>query len=142
MTTPAEAEQLIYKQWLDNWVTGGKIRTPTAFEEEQQPNAVSVGETSWAYVFVQDIGSPQQTLGSMGRRRFLRKAQVVVNLYVPQGQGTKAALDLAQEARTIFEGISLSPLKNFAKSDIVRVGPKPPEYQVSVITPFEYSETK
>ena len=142
MTTAAEAEQIILRHWLDNWVIGSQARTPTAFEEEQIPNDVSVGETEWAYVFIQDIGSPQQTLGIPGNRRFLRKAQVNVNLYVPQGRGIRVALDLAHEARTIFEGVRLSPLKNFKRADIVRVGPKPPEYQVSVLCPFEYTETK
>lgn len=142
MTTPLEAEQIILSHWLTNWVVGGKIRTPTAFEEEQVPSTVRIGETEWAYVYVQDIESSQQTHGSIGRRRFLRKAQVVIALFVPQGVGTNKALGLAQEARTIFEGIRLDGLANFLRADIVRVGPKPPEYQVNVLCPFEYTEIK
>ncbi|MGI9491975.1 MAG: hypothetical protein ACR2QF_06200 [Geminicoccaceae bacterium] len=138
MTTPLEAEQLIYQRFLSEWGT----TTPVALEEEQLPSGVSPGEDPWAYVYVQDIGTPQQTMGKPGNRRFLRKAQVNINIYVPQGKGTSLALDLAQQARDVFEGIRLSPLKNFSKADLVRVGPKPPEYQISVLCPFEYTETK
>lgn len=142
MTTLSEAEQLIYSHWLANWVVSGQSRTPTAFEEEQIPSGVSVGETPWVYLYVQEIERRQISHGILGQRRFLQKSQVQIQIMVPQGGGTKEATDLAQEARTVFEGIRLSPLQNFIRGDVVRVGPRPPEFQINVICPFEYEERK
>ena len=142
MTTPLEAEQIILNHWLTNWVSGGAKRTSTAFEEENKPDDVEIGVSSWVYLYVQDVDSEQLSHGAVGYRKFLRKAQVTVDIYTPQNQGIASALSLADEARTVFEGQDISPLKNFIGSDIVRVGPKPPEYQISVICPFEYVEVK
>lgn len=138
MTTPIEAEQLI----LDRWVTEWGTTTPFTFEEEQIPVGVDVGETSWVYLFIQDIKSDQINLGAIGGRRYLRKAQVQIYIFTPANQGTAEALSLAQQAREVYEGIRLEPLKNFLEGQIVRVGPKPPEFQVNVLCPFEYTETK
>lgn len=138
MTTPSEAEQLIYARFLDQWGS----TTPVALEEEQVPAGVSVGETAWVYVYVQEIERQQLSHGSIGSRKFLQKSQVVIRIYVPQGAGTQLATNLAQQARTIFEGVRLDPLQNFYKADIERVGPQPPEYIVAVICPFEYVEMK
>lgn len=142
MTTPLQAEQIILNHWLTNWVSGGSKRTSTAFEEESKPSDVEIGVSSWAHLYVQDVDSYQLSHGVDGARKFLRKAQVVIDIFTPQNQGIASALDLAHLARTVFEGQDVSPLKNFIGADIVRVGPKPPEYQISVICPFEYVEVK
>lgn len=140
--TPSEAEQLIFDHWLTNWVVGGSPRTPTAFDQEKIPSGVSPGETSWVYLYVQEIDRYQLTKNVVGSRRYVQKSQVQVAIYVPQGNGTKTGTDLAQAARTVFEGVRITGLNNFKGADIVRVGPKPPEYQINVICPFEYEETK
>jgi hypothetical protein len=144
MTTPSEAEQLIFNHWLANWIVNGQPRTETNFEEELIPAGLSIGEDSWVYLYVQEIprGRQQETLGIPTRRRFIQSSQIQIAIFTPQAAGTKAATDLAQEARTVFEGIQLSPLFNFIGADIVRVGPRPPEFQINVIQPFQYQETK
>lgn len=138
MTTPAEAEQLIYNRFLTEWGT----TTPVTLEEEKIPAAVVLGATPWVYLYVQDYDTYQQTQGRIGNRKFIRRAQVVIRIMVPQIAGTDLAITLAQQARTVFEGISLEPLKNFLASPIERVGPMPPEYIVVVRCPFEYEEIK
>ena len=138
MTTAAEAEQLVYSQFLTEW----GATTPVALEEEKIPAGVSIGETAWVYVYVQDYDTYQQTQGPVGSRKFLRKAQVVIRIIVPQGAGTSQAIALAEQARAVFEGVDLNPLKNFIAAPIERVGPMPPEYIVVVRCPFEYTEIK
>ena len=142
MTTPSEAEQLIYSQWLTDWTVSGSPRTPTVFEEERAPSSVRIGEDSWVYLYVQEVDRKQLTQGKAGNRRFLQKSQVVIAIFTPQSAGTQAATDLAQAARTVFEGNTIGALRNFIGADIVRVGPKPPEFQVNVLCPFEYEEIK
>lgn len=142
VTTPSEAEQIIFTHWLANWVVGGLPRTATNFEEELIPTGVSIGEDPWVYLYVQEVSRRQLTQGSIGRRRYVQKSQIQIQIMVPQGKGTKQGTDLAQEARTVFEGIRLNPLENFVGADIVRVGPRPPEFQINVVQPFEFQETK
>ena len=142
MTTPSEAEQIIFNHWLTNWVVDGQPRTETNLESENIPNGVRIGEDSWVYLYVQEIRRRQLSHGPVGSRKFLQRSQAVVAIFVPQGRGTKLATDLSHEARSVFEGVRLDPLKNFAYGDIVRVGAKPPEYQINVIVPFEYTEVK
>lgn len=144
MTTISEAEQIILSKWLSDWVVGSNPRTPTSFEEERIPSNVRPGEDPWVYLYVQEIpnGRRQDAHGTTGSRKFLQKSQIQIAIFTPSNAGTKLATDLAHEARTIFEGISLPPLQNFTKGDIVRVGSKPPEFQINVICPFEYVEVK
>ena len=142
MTTPSEAEQAIFSHWLTNWVVNGSPRTETSFDSEKIPDGVRQGEDAWVYLYIQEIERRQLTKGKIGARRYNQKAQIQIAIFVPQGQGTKQATDLAHEARTVFEGIRLGGLFNFVGADIVRVGPKPPDFQVNVIQPFEYEETK
>lgn len=142
MTTPSEAEQIIFSHWLTNWAVGGQPRTETNFEEEKIPDGVSPGEDAWVYLYVQEVDRQQLTKGPIGGRRYNQKSQIQIQIMVPQGAGTKFGTDLANEARNVFEGIRLGSLFNFVGADIVRVGPKPPEFQINVVQPFEYEETK
>lgn len=142
MTTLAEAEQLVLRHWLDNWVVGGSPRTETSFEEERIPDGVSVGEDSWVYLSILEIDRSQLTKGRPGNRKFLQKSQIRIAIYTPQSQGTSLAKTLAHEARTIFEGIQLNPLQNFIGADVVSVGPRPPEFIMTVVQPFEFIEVK
>ena len=142
MTTLQQAEEAILTRWFDQWVSGSSVRTPTVLEGEKKPDGVSIGETNWVQLYIQDLPSNQLTLGTAGRRRFSRKAQVVIEIHTPSNVGTKDALDLAHLARTVFEGVRLSPLCNFTSANVVRNGHQPPEYVVSVLCPFEYEETK
>lgn len=137
MTTALQAEEAILSRWVTAWGT----TTPYAFEEEETPADVTRGETAWARLIILDRPGEQHTLGPEGSRRFLRRGQVEVQIYTPSNQGTSEALSRAQEARAVFEGVSFSGL-SFIDGEMVRVGPAPPEYQVSVIVPFDYEETK
>lgn len=142
MTTLVEAEEAILARWFDQWVSGSVARTPTALEGERKPSTVRIGESNWVHLYVQDLPSTQLTLGAAGSRRFARKAQVVVEIHTPSNSGVNTALELAGLARTVFEGIQLSPLCNFTSSNVVRNGHQPPEYVVSVLCPFEYEELR
>ena len=142
MTTPSEAEQIIFRHWLDNWVVNGQPRTATNFEEEQIPDGVRLGEDPWVYLYIQEVDRNQETQGRPGNRKYIQKSQVQIQIMVPQGRGTKQGTDLAHEARAVFEGLRISNLFNFTGANIARVGPKPPEFQINVIQPFWYEEIK
>ncbi len=137
MTTPLEAEQAILTRWVSEWGT----TTPFVFTEERQPDAIQTGETDWVLFQVVDVDTEKQTLGREGNRRFLRRAAVSITIYVPSGKGVARALELAQQARTVFEGIRLGDL-SFFPADIERIGSVPPEYLILVTCPFDYTERK
>lgn len=66
---------------------------------------------------------------------------VLVSVYVPQGTGEGAALDLADAARTVFESVSIAINSNlnllFLQPRVQKVGPEGPYYRVNVIGRFK-----
>lgn len=137
MTTITEAEQTV----LTHWVTSWGATTAYVFEEEELPAGVVRGQASWVRLVVVDRPSDQESLGPVGGRKYRRRAWVAIQIFTPSNQGVAGALQLADQARDVFEGLSLSGL-DFVDGQVNRVGDVPPEYQVNVIVPFDYEQTK
>jgi hypothetical protein len=137
MTTADVAEDAILNRWIDQWGT----TTPFVFAEEQLPSTIQRGETSWANVTIQDTETEQLTKAPVGLRKFLRRAAVQVIIYTPTNAGMRSALLLAEQARTVFEGIRLGAITFYA-ARLDRLGPVPPENLVLMTCPLEYVEIK
>lgn len=143
-TSPFVAEDAIMKRWLTEW----DARTFTTFENAQftPPPLLEPGgelvEVAWARVLIRAKESMQETLGPPGSRRFQRKSEVFVQLFVPVDTGTAEANTLAQIARAVFEGVKINSDIHFGAGIIEPIGVTDRWYQVNVTVPFDYWETK
>jgi len=128
-----EAREAIYQRW----VTGNLTANYTFANEKYSPPT----DTTWARVTVNHEAGEQDSLGSVGNRKFLRRARLFVQLYSTVDSGTRALDLLADQVRDLFEGVSFSGLY-FVSVDIRESGTDGEWYQVVVDAPFFYQETK
>lgn len=85
----------------------------------------------------------QQTLGSVGNRRFRRFGIITVQIFTLGDQGLSTADVFAKVALDAFEGNSTAPTEiHFRNSRINEVGEDGPWFQTNVIVDFDYDEIK
>lgn len=132
--TQTEAREAIYLRWETQWVS----TTPFLFQNEKFTADV---DSPWARVSVSHEAGNQDTLGSVGGRKFLRRGRVFIQLYDSVDQGLRSLDVLSIQARDIFEGVTFSGIF-FNNVDVREVGDDGEWFQVIVDAPFDYSETK
>ena len=137
MTTLNEAAEAIYQSFETAW---GATSALTFDNEEFDPpdNAPFVRLT------VRHNGARQDTIGRATNRKFGRTGSVFVQIFTLANEGRANADNLAQTARAVFEGVTLSGTTLFFRNVIVReIGPGDGRwYQVNVEAEFKYFETK
>ena len=143
-TTAFIANDLILKRFIAEW----EDRTIFTFENSQftPPGLGIPGDTSdvaaWTRVVVRGRESFQETIGATGNRKFQRKSEVFIQIFVPIDTGTGEANTLAQAAREIFEGVKLNGDIHFGAGIVEPIGVSDRWFQVNVTVPFDYWETK
>ena len=138
MATPNEAAGRIYQDFATGW----GATSPFTFDNEN-PKGFPPANAPWARVSVRHGPTNQESLGGVGRRKFERTGSVFVQCFAPLDGGRVAADTLAQVARTIFEGKTLTPENlHFTAVEIREIGPDEAWYQINVEAPFTYTETK
>lgn len=101
---------------------------------------------SWCRVTVRSLPTATRTLGAVGDRSALRRALVVVQVFVPltEGDGPGHALALAEEIRPLVEGADLAAgdtgAVHFTGAEVRPVGVNAPWYQVNVDAQITYSQ--
>ena len=103
MTTLNQAREAIYAAFVAKWDVG-PVSGYTFDNEKYDPPE---GEP-WVRLSVRHSDARQETLGSVGNRRFARRGTAFVQVFVPQDTGTQKADDLTRQAMSIFEGVSLA----------------------------------
>lgn len=98
--------------------------------------------TAWIRVAVRDQPSDLPSHGPTGGRRIQRGGVVYAQCFAPIGttDGVKAALTMAQDFRTLFEGVDLGGL-TFNGADVRRVGIEGGWMQVNAECPFTFEAT-
>jgi len=146
-TTLLAARSAILSRWTVQWVDGASPLTPYTFENERSapPEAVAqaafgMDTGSWVRLTVRNTVSQQETLGAVGFRKFERKGDIHLQIFVPVDRGTADADTLAMQARAVFEGARFSGVVCYAGLS-KEVGPDGRWYQVNVVIPFTYYET-
>lgn len=135
MTTLAEAREAIYKTFIDAWDSIAPLTLDN--EDFQPPNG------SWVRLSVRHTGGGQETLGRTGNRRFERSGTAFIQVFTLQDTGTAAADTLANLARSIFEGTSITNTTiRFNNVALTEIGPTGKWYQINVSAAFDYDETK
>jgi len=151
MPTIVEAAEAVVSRWLTRWVDGADPLTPTVLENEAgaEPSLPAVTPTtaadqiaaSWVRLTVRSLLSTQETLGTAPNRRFIRKAQVVIQIFTPPNIGAAVALDLADRARAVFEGASFDGVHVY-DTNVRELGTDGRWQQANVDAAFTYYEQK
>lgn len=135
-TTLSEAREAIYNQFIDGW---GSLTPITRDNLDFNPS----GLDEWVRLSVRHTASAQETLNSPGLRRFARFGSVFVQIYTEGNKGTSRTDDLAEAARNLFEGLSLSGTTvRFLDVVFRETGAEEEWFQSIVEATFEYDETK
>lgn len=138
MTTQNEARERIYQTFVDEW-SATPVARVTYDNEAFDPPA----NLSWVRLTVRHTGSAQESLGPVGRRKFERIGSVIVQCFTPLDTGAAGADTLAQAARTIFEGRTLSPEAiRFTDCVVREIGVDGAWFQANAEAFFTYTETK
>jgi len=138
MTTLSEAREAIYLKFLTDYTALPAASITADNEEFDPPNGAA-----WGRLSVRHTGSVQESLGGIGLRKFTRIASCFFQIFTPQNQGAAEADTLAQAARTVLEGVTLSGNSiRFTNSVIRETGVENGWFGVVVESFFEYTETK
>lgn len=146
-TTIKAAREAILSRWIAQWVDSGSPRTPYTFENEKSAPPEAVAQAafgtdtgSWVRLSVRNTYSAQETLGPVGSRKFERRGDIHIQIFVPVDRGTADADTLLGQARAVFEGARFSGITCYAGTP-KEVGVDGRWYQVNVVIQFTYYET-
>ncbi len=98
MTTLLEAERALAQRFADAW-------TPTGFPfalENEDPDVLT--SQPWARFVIRVDASTQDTLGSVGNRKFERSGRCLIQIFVPTDTGVTQSVTLRQTVLEAFEG--------------------------------------
>jgi len=138
MTTLVEATEEIYEYFLANY-TGIPTARITADNESFTPTE---GET-WGRLSIIETDSNQDSHGGVGHRRYKRDGSVFFEISVPADTGTEDINALAEEARTLLEGVKLAQSQIWLLGATARrVGPRGMWHKMMVQTRFTYTEIR
>lgn len=127
-----EAREAVYRRFVDN--VPASIGSNFAFEGEKYE---APDDVIWARLVVTHEAGTQDSIGTAGNRKFLRRARVLVQIFEPVDRGLRT-LDLAaDEVRNIFEGVTFSGLY-FVGVDVRESGQDGEWFQLVVDAPFDY----
>lgn len=139
MVTLVDARETVYQRWIDQW----GVTTPTTFDSEK---FVPPEGLAWVRVAMRHSGSRLEAIGGTGAggmNKFQRRGAVFIQIFTPINKGTREGDTLAQAARAVFEGITLSSNSiRFTNAVVREVGPDGPWYQHNVEAQFNYDERK
>jgi hypothetical protein len=139
MVNLVDARETIYQRFATLWGTTSAI---TFDNEAFTPPA---GQP-WVRVSVRHSGSTLEAIGGSGfggMNTFQRIGRCVIQVFVPIDAGTRQADTLAQAARAIFEGTTLSSNAiRFTNVVLREIGPDDAWYQINLEATFQYDERK
>lgn len=136
--TQAQAREAIYQRWKDQW-SDLQPGVPFFFENEQ---VVPEPTTPWARVTLRHTDSVQHTLGAPGTRQFRREASIWVQLFAPVDGGMATLDGLVGDARSVFEGTVVDGVDPAGAARVQEIGPDGKWYEVVVVSPVTYYETR
>lgn len=139
MVSLLEARRDMYDEFSTEW---GATSPVTYDNEAYDPPA----GTAWVRFSVRHENSTLEAIGGLddgGFNKYQRVGRAFVQVFTPLNQGTEEADTLAQTARAIFEGTTLTSNAIRFNDVIVReIGPDGPWYQINVEALFQYDERK
>lgn len=139
MVTLVNARETIYQAFQTAW---GATSPITHDNESFEPPV----DTAWVRMVVRHDGSTLECIGGAGdggMNTYQRTGRVIMQVFTPLDQGTREADTLAQTARAIFEGTTLSSNAIRFNNVVLReIGPEGSWYQINLEAAFQYDERK
>lgn len=145
--TEAQAIEAICQRWKAVWDTlhssdpDDETFCPYTFENRKALEPSAQG-ASWARVVFRQEDSNQHTLGVPGRRQWKREGAVWVSLYRPVLDGTSSLATLCDHVRQVFEGASFDGIDPNGSPRMQTVGADGKWFEVVMICPITYYETR
>lgn len=145
--TEREAIEAIYEQFESGWEAlhpaspTDPAYVPFCFRNEAFLTDALGALGAWARLVVNHTTGEQASMGSVGARKFERYGNVMVQLFAPVGSGVGTLADLAEDARTVLEGIRLGALALHAGR--TQEAPDDGAWAMSVVVfEFRYTRTR
>lgn len=135
MTSQTDARERIYQAFVTGWGN----RTPITLENERYSPAL---DTAWVRLTVRHQIGVQESLGSVGNRRFLRAGIIFLQIFTPLEAGMRAADGHVDFARGVLEGVTLTTGIRLYGASSQEIGAEDGWYQVNLEVSFEYEEVK
>lgn len=129
----AEARSAIETRFAAHWSA-----TPIAFENVAFAPPADGGP--WVRLSVPSDGAELASLGGPPRR-WRRRGRVVVDIHVPAGTGSRAALELADQAIDLFAGWPVGDLVFLAASPAPAMA-EGGVYRLSLAVPFRHDDLR
>lgn len=102
-----------------------------------------LGVTPWARATLRHgAGRNSSLTGGIGNQRFERTGNLIVQVFVPTGEGLTEGLTLAKVVSDAFEGVSTTSGVWFRNVTINEIGPDGQWFQINVLIDFIYDEVK
>lgn len=142
------AETTIIDRWYSQWATLHPANVPTVFPnilaDESDANAFDPEENfnptthkAWIRFEILEASTRMASIGGGAYNRWRTAGIQTCQIFVPQGVGTKPALEVADDIRTVFNGWTGDGVGMLATS-IAKVGRTGRWYQVNAHTPFKF----
>lgn len=139
MVTLVNARETLYQRFVTAW---GATSAFTFDNEDFTPPV----DTPWVRFSVRHVGSTLELIGGTGAGGFNTYQRIgfaLIQVFVPVNDGLREADTLAQAARAIFEGTTLSGNTIRFNNVVIReIGPDGAWYQINVEAAFQYDERK
>jgi hypothetical protein len=139
MVTLVVARETIYQRFVTAW------GATSAFVFDNEDFAPPT-DAPWVRMVVRHDGSSLECIGGNGAGGFntyQRTGRAIVQVFGRLDKGTLEADSLAQAARAIFEGTTLSNnIIRFNNVVVREIGPDGSWYQINVEAFFQYDERK
>lgn len=101
----AATEQTIRERFVAQWAALHPT-VPYTFDNQGQDDSFPTRDTAWVRVVILDGEAEQVEMGNT--RRWRRTGLVVVQIFVPSGEGTGEAAQLCDSVRDIYEGRTIN----------------------------------
>lgn len=137
--TEGQAKDAINAYWISNWPTK---QPGVQFDLENVKTSEPSPEDAWVRMRMQCADSVQETLGTPTTRTYRRDAQVWVWCYVPNGEGTVRLNAMIDACRQLLEGVAVSGIDPAGGVRTITRGTTGQWYEVVVIAPVMYIETR
>lgn len=136
MTTLLQANEAFLQLFKTVWA-------PTGYSYQFENNTFVVPDAPWARFSIRHAEASQETLGSIGARKFRRTGSCFTQIFTLTNTGTKVSSELSEIVVDAFEGTRITGTTIYFTDTVAReIGPEGRWFQRIVEASFTYFETK
>jgi len=136
--TAAEAEDALLTLVKATWEANAPAGTPLLYDN-QDSNRPS-DPAMYGRTVLRHFGSSRESVGNPGTNSVInrRRGAVYVQIFVPQGSGTRSAMDIAEAMAQAFEDVDETLGVRLTDADINELAADGTYWQVNVVANFSY----